>query len=671
MPSLASRLDQLPSPRILVLGDLILDRYTFGNAERVSPEAPVLVLRTGASEVRLGGAASVARLLRGLDAEVVLAGVIGDDPEGRTLQSLANASPPLRKGGQGGWGESQLDSNASEGAPESLVLLDPTRPTTTKERFVGRTSARSAAGGQQILRVDHESREPISAEIETELSQAIVALLAGNTRSHSVDSSAFDALLISDYAKGVCTPRLLEAVIAAANARGIPVIVDPARGADFSRYRRATLVKPNRVEAELATGRKIRTPQDAVVAGQRLCRQYEFDATLITLDQEGMALAEEDESGVLFPTQAREVCDVTGAGDMALATLGLCLARTPDSPPVPLEDAIRIANIAAGLEVEKLGVTPVSRAELRAALLDFSRSQASRSQAPLGNALTEAPLQSANVEIDASLRAPHPAKQSFDTSRSQAELGNKDEELGNEEEVAGGHRSAGWSRVPSAAQLATIPKSEIPLSKSPPNLILTPAHAASLADSYRCQGKSIVFTNGCFDLLHAGHVKMLTEASLLGDVLFVAVNSDASLRRLKGEDRPIIPEGERALLLAALAAVNHVVIFDDDTPHRLLEQIVPDVLAKGGTTGAITGHEFVESYGGRVHRLGELPEISTTRILTRIRHATLPPFARGGQGGSRRSLTDSKASCDIPAVPDAGEERRRDGVKAATQFPPP
>jgi len=255
--------------QILVLGDLILDRYTCGSADRVSPEAPVLVLDGQTQEVRLGGAASVARLARSLDARVAVAGVVGDDVRGRTVRKLLD--------------EADIGHR--------LVAYDPKRPTTCKERFMGRVAGRHP---HQILRVDHESRAPLDAELQRKLADDVVARIGG-----------YQAILISDYNKGVCTPALLEAVIAAARRRDLPVIVDPAKIGDYSRYRHATLLTPNRVEAGLATGQGIDSPEAALSAGRRLCGLCRAEAVLVTLDSQGMALAFGDKTGQTIPTRAR------------------------------------------------------------------------------------------------------------------------------------------------------------------------------------------------------------------------------------------------------------------------------------------------------------------------------------------------------------------------------
>jgi len=486
-------ISRMGRPRILVLGDLILDRYTWGDAERVSPEAPVLVLRADAQEVRPGGAASVALLARGLDAQVSIAGVLGDDAAGEVVNELLDEA----------------------GIKRELVLDDPNRPTTVKQRFIGRAASRHP---HQILRVDREQREPLDPELEKRLSESIVACL-----------DRHQAVLVSDYNKGVCTPGLLATLIEAATAAGVPIIVDPARVADYTRYRGATILTPNRTEAELATGRKIPTPEAALDAAEQLRGECRAAAVLVTLDSQGMALVHKDQPAELASTKARSVYDITGAGDMVLATIGLCLASG-----IPLSQAVCLANLAAGLEVERLGVAPVSRGQIQAELTHTEHSGADK--------------------------------------------------------------------------------------------LVSVERMALLADSYRRSGKTIVLTNGCFDLLHVGHAAYLAEAATLGDLLVVAVNSDASVRRAKGPDRPVIGQHDRAALLAALSSVDHVLIFDADTPHELLRQIRPDVLVKGGTytREEVVGREVVEAYGGKVCVTGKVEGASTSRILSSAR-AALPP----------------------------------------------
>lgn len=484
--TLLQALDSLGRPRVLVVGDLILDRYCWGDAERVSQEAPVLVLRAQQREARLGGAANVCQMLRGLEAEVVCAGVIGMDEAGRELRDLLDAA----------------------GIEHRHVLDDPNRPTTTKERFIGRAAGRHP---HQILRVDREMRQPVRPAIQQQLQRRL---------AESVD--ACDVLLISDYGKGVCTPALLRQLIGRARRAGKPVIIDPQLGTDYQVYRGATCITPNRTETEHAAGCKILQPADALAAGHALCRQLQLDMLLVTLDREGMALVRRDGTGRVFPTQAKEVYDITGAGDMVLAAFGLALAGG-----LPAETAVRLSNVAAGLEVEQFGVAVIRRDALRARALS----------------------------------------------------------------LAGAN-----------ARVVTLKQMEC------------------LAEMHRRAGQAVVFTNGCFDLLHVGHVTCLEQAARMGDVLVVALNSDRSVRRLKGKGRPVMKEQDRAAVLASLECVDYVLVFDDDTPHELLRRIRPDVLVKGGTyqPDEIVGREIVEAYGGRVCVTGKIDGVSTTRIVASL-----------------------------------------------------
>jgi D-beta-D-heptose 7-phosphate kinase/D-beta-D-heptose 1-phosphate adenosyltransferase len=487
--ALAAAGDRIATPKLLVVGDVILDRYAWGNAERVSPEAPVVVLRADDDEIRLGGAASVAYLLRGLGAQVTLAGVIGDDANGRLVRRLL-----------------------SENNITDALVVDPTRPTTSKERVMGRAPGRQP---HQIVRVDREDSRPLDIDVAERLADAVPEALR-----------ACGALLISDYAKGVCTPELLAEIFTVAAAAALPVIVDPARVPDFSRYAGATLVKPNRAEAELAAAMPLRSPDDAMLAAQKLRALTQAGAVLVTLDAEGMVLAGPDGITEHFPTLRRTVFDITGAGDMVLAVLGLGYAAG-----LPLAETIRLANVAAGLEVEKVGVAQVSRDELKAAVRES-----------LGPGAT--------------------------VRRTYLKLTTLDELA----ELVAGHRTA---------------------------------------------GQRVAFTNGCFDLLHVGHVTYLEQAAELADILIVAVNCDSSVRRLKGAGRPVVCERDRATMLAALECVDHVVVFDDDTPVELLRRLRPDVLVKGGTYSLdqVVGREIVEGYGGCVRVVGAVPGISTTALI--------------------------------------------------------
>jgi D-beta-D-heptose 7-phosphate kinase/D-beta-D-heptose 1-phosphate adenosyltransferase len=490
-------LQRLGHPRILVLGDLILDRYVWGDAERISQEAPVILLREQGVETRLGGAANVAHMLRGLEAQVTLAGLIGDDPDGRVI----------------------LDDLQQLGVDSTSVMAEPARPTTVKIRFMGRAQHRHP---HQMLRVDREVRTPLAAATTRRLLETLLPRLR-----------EFQAILVSDYAKGVCTAELLGPILAAAKSAGIPVIVDPAAGGDYRLYAHATGVTPNRLEAFQATGQKIGSVDDAFLAGQLLVERFQLDMAFVTIDRDGIALTKSDGGAAHLPTRVREVCDVTGAGDMVLATIGVGMAAGVD--PV---DLCRLANIAGGLEVEQVGVVPITRAQI---LADLWR----------------------------------------------------------------GLRSTG-------------------------NKVCNLAELTERIAARRRAGQKIVLTNGCFDLLHAGHVGYLQEAAREGDCLVVAVNSDDSVRRLnKAPDRPLFDESYRAGMLAALEVVDFVIVFAEETPHALLRALRPDVLVKGGTyrEDQIVGREIVLEYGGRVKALGEVPGLSTTDIVRRLRQTEPSPVA--------------------------------------------
>ena len=489
---LAHAVRGLGRPRVLVVGDVILDRYVWGEAERVSQEAPVILLRESKREVRLGGAANVANMLSGLGAAPVVAGVVGDDADGRSCRGELEAA----------------------GVDCGGLIADPGRPTTVKERFLGRAHHRHP---HQMLRVDREVRDALAKRVEDTLLARVEHLLAGG---------GVAAVLLSDYGKGVMTGTVAAGVIALANVAGVPVLADPPGSGDCGRFAGATAVTPNRKETGLAVGRPIETVADAEAAGRSLCDDLGLSHAFVTIDSDGIVLAKSDGTAACFPTRRRGVCDITGAGDVVLAVMGLAAAEGL-SP----EDQARLANVAGGIEVEKVGCAPVTRDEIVADLLSGGRGGAGR------------------VVDDADRLAEHLARR-------------------------------------------------------------------------QAAGQKVVFTNGCFDLLHAGHVGLLEEAAAQGDVLVVAVNTDASVRGLgKGPDRPLIPEAQRVAMLAALRAVDYVVPMPDATPHRLLRALRPDVLVKGGTYGTaeIVGREVVENYGGTVRPLGVLEGWSTTTIVGRIR----------------------------------------------------
>jgi len=474
----------LGQPHVLVVGDVMLDRYVWGDAERISQEAPVILLHADKREERLGGASSVATMLRALGARVALAGVVGADADaGRIRQMLAAL---------------QIDHEA--------VISDSGRPSTVKERYIGRAQQRHP---QQMIRVDYETRQPVSAKVGGALDQAI---------EHPLRKA--DIVLISDYDKGVCTPEVLVPVIARARERGLRTIVDPFRGQDYRKYHGCSALTPNRLEAGLATRRVIRSSEEALQAAAQLQSELDTEAAIVTLDKDGMGLVHRDGRRHLFATRPRHVYDITGAGDMVLSVLGMALAAGADFDP-----AIRLANIAGGLEVEKIGVVPVTRDEM---LRDLLRTGPGGAQKVL-------------------------------------------------------------HREPLLREL----------------------------ESRRRLGQRIVFTNGCFDVLHAGHVQYLQEARDQADLLVVGLNSDASVKAVKGPGRPINPQDARALVLAALQAVDYITLFDEPTPLPLIEAVRPDVMVKGADyrKDQVVGAALVESYGGRIHLAAVREGCSTTRIL--------------------------------------------------------
>ncbi len=329
---LMRRLEELGHPRVVVIGDLILDRYIWGYAERISQEAPVPLLRADHREHRLGGAASVATMLRALGAEVRLIGGVGRDFEAGLVRTM------LRDQGIDDRGVVELDD----------------RPTTLKERYIGRAQDRHP---QQMIRVDYETRDPIPAVVEAGL-HGVLAEAVGWA----------DIVLVSDYDKGVCTPTLLAAAIATARGAQVKILADPIRAADYSRYRGVHCMTPNRLEAQLATGLTIARPEDALRVGRRLVESLEMEAVLVTLDRDGMALVRADGRDELLPTRPRQVYDITGAGDMVLAVVGLCLAGGVD-----YREAAELGNVAGGLEVEQFGVALLTRDDVLRDLAEHQR----------------------------------------------------------------------------------------------------------------------------------------------------------------------------------------------------------------------------------------------------------------------------------------------------------
>ena len=478
--------DRLRGRRVLVVGDLILDRYVQGEVPRISPEAPVPVLQVNREELRAGGAANVAANLAGLGADARLVGVIGRDDAGQALR----------------------EAIAGSGVGVSGIRVDPRRPTVEKTRLLARH--------QQMLRFDREQAEPLGQAIEDKVLKTLARF-----------EGRVDAVVLSDYGKGVLT----QAVIAKACALGAEVLVDP-KGSDYSRYRGSHLVTPNAAEAREASGIDTKDLEGCRRAARVLMERGGFRAVVITRGAEGIYFVQGDGDEGDAPTVARGVFDVTGAGDTVIATMALARAAE-----IPLQWAVTLANAAAGLVVERLGACTVSREQLAAALR--------------GSSSTEKKC----VELEA---------------------------------------------------------------------------AAALTARQRALGRRVVLTNGCFDLLHAGHVESLEFARSQGDFLVVAVNGDASVRRQKGPSRPVQPLDARKRTLAGLASVDLVVSFDEDTPEKVIEELVPHVLVKGEDWAGrgVVGREFVEQHGGRVVMAPLFGSLSTTKLIEEIVRRQRPTEGR-------------------------------------------
>ncbi|WP_420346032.1 D-glycero-beta-D-manno-heptose-7-phosphate kinase [Pelagibius sp.] len=484
---LTARLGRLKSVPVLVLGDVMLDRFVYGSVDRISPEAPIPIMRIERETAMLGGAGNVLRNLAALGACPLGVAVVGEDAAGWQVRDLAATC--LEPVG----GRAQLVTDAG-------------RPTTIKERFI--------AGGQQLLRADREDAGTLGNEVTAAVAEAAVA---------AVKDAA--VVILSDYGKGVLSPPVVEAVLAAAAKRGCPVVVDP-KGRDFSRYRGADWVTPNRRELQEASGLPVGDNGAVVAACRRVIDETGIAAVLATRSEQGMTLVQAAEGGEVhhLKAQAREVYDVSGAGDTVVAAFALALG----AGLAPAE-AASLANAAAAIVVGKLGTAVAQPGEI--------------AQALHASELLEA--ETKVVDLDSLL-----------------------EQVGR------------WRR----------------------------------------RGLRIGFTNGCFDLLHPGHVSLLQQAEAACDRLVVGLNSDASVRRLKGDGRPVQSEAARGAVLASLASVSRVVVFSEDTPLSLIEALKPEVLVKGADyrLDQVVGADIVQSYGGRVMLADLTPGQSTTATIKRL-----------------------------------------------------
>ena len=477
----------LGSPKVLVVGDFMLDVYTYGDALRISPEAPVPVLKITRTEHSCGGAGSVAADLGVLGAAVVCVGIIGDDKNGETLKQML----------------------AGAGSDVTGLLTVTEKPTISKQRLIGLAQHRHQ---QQLFRLDEECTEPLSEQCCNELLEAYKDKL-----------QQADVVCLQDYNKGLLSSSLCGQMIELATQANKKVIVDPSLGGDYSKYAGATLITPNRQEASEAVEFEIKTVDDAAKAADELVAKLKLEAVVITLDKEGAYLKAEQQSEVV-PTRVRNVYDVTGAGDMVLATLAITLAAGCD-----YKTAVELANITGGIEVGKFGVATVTIQEIINEIVSQNRGKNGK-------------IRAADSLI----------------------------------------RELGW---------------------------------------HRSQDEKIVFTNGCFDVVHRGHIEFLKFCKSHGDVVVVGLNSDESVKIIKGEDRPINNQNDRAAVLAAMETVDYVSVFDEPDPLELIKKVKPDILVKGRDWAGkgVVGAEFVESYGAKVVFAPLVEGKSSTSVIEKIK----------------------------------------------------
>jgi len=482
LAQLAADVGRFEAADVLVVGDVMLDRFVYGKVERISPEAPIPVVRIDHENAMLGGAGNVARNVAGLGGRVRFVAVVGPDPAGAEVRRLVSELPRA----------------------ESHLVADGRRKTSIKTRYI--------AAGQQMLRADDETVMPLADAPLAELTDAVRQALRWAK-----------VMVLADYGKGVLDGGVATDLIAMARQADIPVIVDP-QGSDYSRYRGATIVTPNRAELALASTMPVANEAEIVAAGASLIQRHGIQRVLATRSADGMTLIEGPGKFQHFPAEAREVFDVSGAGDTVVATLATALAAE-----LPMEQAGKLANVAAGIVVGKVGTAVAYAADV----------------------------------IDA---------------------------LRHAEAGAGGAKVKDLER------------------------------AMDLVRLWRRQGHSVGFANGCFDLLHAGHLAVIQQAKSACDRLIIGLNSDASTKRLKGPTRPVQDEATRAQVLAALEAVDLVILFEDDTPAKLVETIKPDVFVKGADYKIedLPEAKIVQAYGGTVVLAELAPGHSTTNTIKRI-----------------------------------------------------
>jgi len=477
----------LGSPKILLVGDFMLDTYIYGDAVRISPEAPVQVLKVVKREYSCGGAASVAADVLALGAKCLCIGITGNDDDGQKLRSLLT----------------------ERGADIDGLLAHQLRPTTCKQRIIGLAQHRHR---QQLLRIDDEITEPLETQYYQKLIDAYQKKL-----------NDADIVCLQDYNKGILEAGFCRELIRLAAKAGKKILIDPPPVSDYSKFKDASLITPNRKEAHLATGIVIDTIEAARKAAGRLRQTLNLEAAVITLDKDG-AYLDTDSLSEHLPTQPRTVYDVTGAGDMTLAMLAVAIAGRCD-----YRTAVGLANIAAGLEVEKFGVATVSIDEIVNEIISSHKGKTGKIR-----------------DVD------------------------------------------------------------------------------SLAEELKFRrrgGEKIVFTNGCFDVLHVGHIEYLKFCKSSGDVVVVGLNSDSSVRQIKGPDRPVNNQHERAAVLAELESVDYIAVFDEPDPLNIICKVRPDVLIKGADWAekGVVGSDFVRSYGGKVVLAPMVEGKSSTATIEKLK----------------------------------------------------
>lgn len=467
-----------PNPKILVVGDLILDKYLWGTSDRISPEAPVQVINIETDSTLLGGAGNVVNNLKALGAEVDLISIIGMCETSEEVKNLLTKI----------------------GVDTQYLITENGRLTSRKSRII--------ASQQQVVRYDIESKKEIDAESQKKVLDIFKKIV-----------NSYDVVLLSDYGKGIFSFKLTQNLISISNINNKKILIDP-KGLDYSKYKGAYLLTPNKKEASQATNIEIIDNKTLNKALLQLKKDCHLDLSLITLSDEGVALFDNDLK--IFPTVSREVFDVTGAGDTVLASLGFAL-----SCGKKIDFAIKFANLASGVVVSKIGSATASMDEI--------------------------------IEYESGLK-----------------------------------KSSTESQIKSWAEIKNI------------------------IDGLKLNKKKIIFTNGCFDILHVGHVKYLEEAKSYGDILVVGINSDNSVKRLKGKKRPINNQNDRASIISSIAAVDYVVMFDEDTPIELITLIKPDLLVKGGD---YEGKKIVgQDIAGELKLIRYIEDKSTSVIIDRIKN---------------------------------------------------